>query len=221
MTINKNHNQFMKFLLPFFILLIAGFFTACDKDDESDPPVEYEIIKCTTDFGVMYFWLNDSTPLHKDNFLTLTKDDFYDNTTFHRIVADFVIQGGDPNSKDNDPNNDGSGGPGYTIPAEINTSLYLHDYGAIGAARLGNSTNPERKSSGSQFYIVTDPNGEHGLDGEYTVFGMVIHGMNVALDIQDEPKNSSNRPTTDIKMDLDVVSMTAAELEDQFGYIVD
>lgn len=205
------------------LILVAGLISSCEKDkDEKEPEVQYEIIKLSTDFGDMYIWLHDSTVLHKANFLKLAKEDFYDNTTFHRIIEDFMIQGGDPNSKDNDPNNDGMGGPGYTVPAEIMTNLYTHKTGALAAARIGNSQNPLKASSGSQFYIVTDPNGEPGLDNEYTVFGQVIKGVEVAQDIQDEPKNSvNNRPTTDIKMDIDVILKTAAELLDEFGYTVD
>src|SRR5204863_5372392 len=132
-----------------------------------------DLISMKTKFGEMVMCLYDLTPKHKANFLSLTEQHFFDSTTFHRIVPNFVIQGGDPNSKDSDPTNDGTGGPGYTIPAEIN-SLLKHDYGAVGAAR---DNNPQKASNGSQFYIVVNPSGDHNLDGNYTVFGMVIQGM--------------------------------------------
>lgn len=110
----------------------------------------YEI---TTPQGRMVIRLYDETPLHRDNFKKLVEEGFYDGTTFHRVIAGFMIQGGDPNSRDDDPGNDGLGGPGYTVPAEFAPGLY-HKRGAIAAARTGDQVNPERRSSGSQFYIV-------------------------------------------------------------------
>ena len=101
----------------------------------------------------MVIRLYDETPAHRDNFKKLVAEGFYDGATFHRIIAGFMIQGGDPNSKDDDPYNDGQGGPGYTIPAEFNPNLY-HKRGALAAARQGDQVNPERRSSGSQFYVV-------------------------------------------------------------------
>ncbi len=110
----------------------------------------YEIV---TPAGNMTLRLFDETPSHRDNFKKLVENGFYDSTTFHRIIANFMIQGGDPNSKDNDPNNDGTGGPGYTTNAEFSPNLF-HKKGALAAARQGDQVNPQRRSSGSQFYIV-------------------------------------------------------------------
>lgn len=110
----------------------------------------YEII---TPFGNMTIRLYDETPAHRDNFKKLAESGFYDGTTFHRVIGNFMIQGGDPNSKDNDPNNDGIGGPGYTTNAELN-SRFFHKKGAIAAARQPDQVNPQRRSSGSQFFIV-------------------------------------------------------------------
>ncbi len=106
-----------------------------------------------TPLGRMVVRLYDETPLHRDNFKRLVASGFYDSTTFHRVIEGFVIQGGDPNSKDADPANDGTGGPGYTLPAEIRPGLF-HKRGALAAARQGDEVNPERRSSGSQFYLV-------------------------------------------------------------------
>lgn len=106
-----------------------------------------------TSFGRMVIGLYDDTPKHRDNFKKLVEESFYDGTTFHRVMSGFMIQGGDPNSKDDDPMNDGQGGPGYRIDAEIKPHLY-HVRGAVAAARTGDQFNPERMSSGSQFYIV-------------------------------------------------------------------
>lgn len=110
----------------------------------------YEI---ETRFGSMVVRLYDETPVHRDNFSKLVSEGFYDGTTFHRIIQGFMIQGGDPNSKDDDPLNDGQGDPGYTLPAEFSPSL-SHRRGALAAARQADQVNPERRSSGSQFYIV-------------------------------------------------------------------
>lgn len=97
--------------------------------------------------------LFDDTPQHRDNFKKLAGEGFFNGTTFHRIIEGFMIQGGDPNSRDDDAFNDGQGGPDYTIPAEIVAGLF-HKRGALAAARTGDAVNPERRSSGSQFYIV-------------------------------------------------------------------
>jgi peptidyl-prolyl cis-trans isomerase B (cyclophilin B) len=110
----------------------------------------YEI---ETRLGSIVVRLSNLTPKHRDNFRKLVADSFYDGTTFHRIIEGFMIQGGDPWSKDDDPMNDGRGDPGYTVPAEFDTSL-VHTYGALAAARQPDQVNPLKASSGSQFYIV-------------------------------------------------------------------
>src|SRR5204862_7486450 len=107
------------------------------------------------------------------NFRKLVRQKFYDGTYFHRVIASFMIQGGDPNTKDADPANDGLGGPGYTVPAEIKLK---HVRGALATARQGDQVNPKKDSSGSQFFI--DVTALPSLDaGGYTVFGKVIEGM--------------------------------------------
>lgn len=112
-----------------------------------------EVAVVSTKFGDITILLLDKTPEHKKNFTKLAKDGFYDGTTFHRVIKDFMVQGGDVNSKDDNPANDGQGDPGYTLPAEIDPTLF-HVRGAVAGARLGDQQNPERRSSGSQFYIV-------------------------------------------------------------------
>jgi peptidyl-prolyl cis-trans isomerase B (cyclophilin B) len=101
----------------------------------------------------MVIRLYDETPIHQENFRKLVAEAFYDSTTFHRVIGGFMIQGGDPNSKDDDPANDGEGDPGYTLEAEFNPAFF-HKRGALAAARQPDSVNPEQRSSGSQFYIV-------------------------------------------------------------------
>jgi peptidyl-prolyl cis-trans isomerase B (cyclophilin B) len=163
-----------------------------------------------TNYGDIVVRLSDSTPLHRDNFLKLVKVGFYDSILFHRVIKNFMIQAGDPNSRHAEAGKPlGSGGPGYTIPAEFKATLF-HRKGVIAAARMGDNVNPTKASSGSQFYIVqgrifTDPGldsleisrlsgrkipleqrafyktigGTPHLDQNYTVFGEVVNGIAV------------------------------------------
>ncbi len=110
-------------------------------------------VKISTEYGNIILVLYDETPKHRDNFIKLVKEQYYNGSTFHRIIKNFMIQGGDPNSKDSNNTQLGNGGPGYTLPAEINPKYY-HKKGALAAARLGDNINPKKESSGSQFYIV-------------------------------------------------------------------
>lgn len=111
-------------------------------------------VKIQTTLGDIVVRLYDETPIHRDNFLKLVREGYYDGTLFHRVIKDFMIQGGDPNSKGAPATQMlGTGGPGYTLEAEIKEGL-LHKRGALAAARQGDEVNPERRSSGSQFYIV-------------------------------------------------------------------
>lgn len=160
-----------------------------DTKDKKDSK-ESNIVVLKTSMGDIEIELFEKdAPLHVANFKKLVKSGFYEGLTFHRVIPNFMIQGGDPNSKDSDRSNDGQGGPGYTIPAEIKAK---HEKGSIAGARLGDAANPKRESSGSQFYIVT---GEAShLDGQYTVFGKVTKGLDIALKIQDVKKDASDNP---------------------------
>jgi len=123
-------------------------------------------ISIKTTKGEIIVRLYDETPLHRDNILKLASEGYYDGTLFHRVIKDFMIQGGDPNSKGAAKGMQlGTGGPGYTIPAEINPALY-HKRGALAAARLGDEANPERRSSGSQFYICWGQKYSEGQMGQ-------------------------------------------------------
>ena len=125
---------------------------AADTDSLPAGPV----VDIRTTMGDIKVKLYDDTPLHRDNFLKLAKEGFYDGVLFHRVIKDFMIQTGDPKSKDADSTAMlGAGDPGYTIEAEIDYPKHYHKYGALAAARTGDQFNPERRSSGSQFYIVT------------------------------------------------------------------
>lgn len=173
--------------------------------------LSYKTIKIETDFGDFRIWLYNDTPLHKENFITLTELEFYNNLIYHRVASDFVIQGGDPEGT-------GFGGPGYTIPAEIVDGL-SHVYGAVGAARLPDNVNPDRESNGSQYYIVCDPDGEPGLDGNYTVFGIVFTGIEAVFDISQVEVDENDKPVQDVFMNNVIVEYyTAQELKDTFNF---
>jgi len=155
------------------------------------------IIKTTE--GDIKIKLYNETPLHRDNFIKLTSERFYDGILFHRVISNFMNQTGDPLTKD--PANAsryGTGGPGYTVPAEISPA-YTHKFGAIAAARQGDQVNPKRASSGSQFYIVNTERGANFLDGDYTIFGETIDGFDVVKRIG-ETDTKYDRPVKEIKI---------------------
>lgn len=206
-----------------FFLLI--FFSGCNNSSDTRVLIE-------TEYGNMTFRLYNDTPLHKENFIKLVKEGFYDGLEFHRVIDGFMIQGGDPVSRNAGLTTPlGNGGPGYTLPAEIGRPHYK---GTLAAARLGDQVNPDKESSGSQFYIVQgkkiDPNtlegksvwrgikysekqvktyaelgGTPDLDREYTVFGEIIDGMEVIDKIASVPTGSNDRPLTPVKMKVKVV----------------
>ena len=139
---------------------------------------------------------NSAAPVTCENFRKLVANGFYNHTVFHRVIPDFIIQGGDPNSKSDNRASYGQGGPGYKLPAEIKLT---HDLGAVAMARLPDSVNPQRESNGSQFYICLEAC--PSLDAKYTVFGHVIKGMDVANKIGSEPRDSRDNPLNRIEMD--------------------
>ncbi|HEX8656981.1 MAG TPA: peptidylprolyl isomerase [Hymenobacter sp.] len=176
------------------------------------------VVTITTSQGVIRMILFDDTPLHKTNFLQKAKSGFYDGTTFHRVIPNFMIQGGDANSKDADPNNDGLGQPNDgTIPAEF-AAGHQHNYGALAAARQGDFANPQRASSSTQFYLVENHDGTHFLDGQYTVFGQVIQGLEVIDKIANLPRDGRDRPTTDIKMTMKVEKLKRKKITKLYQY---
>ncbi len=191
-------------------------------------------VKISTKYGDMVAELYDETPIHRDNFIKLVKEGFYDGTLFHRVIPGFMIQGGDPVSKDDTPNTRiGNGGPGYTLPAEFN-SQFFHKKGALAAARMGDAVNPKKESSGSQFYIVegqiydassidlfssrigtelssaqkkayTTVGGAPHLDANYTVFGELIDGFEVISKISNVKRDKNNLPKQKVLMNISVV----------------
>lgn len=171
---------------------------------------EFDII---TTHGTMRIKLYHKTPKHKGNFVKLVKENYYDSVMFHRIIEDFMIQTGDPLSKDTSlVENWGTGGPEYVIPAEF-VEEYHHKKGAIAAARRGDVANPNKASSGSQFYIVHDENECRHLDGEYTVFGEVIDGLEVVDAIANERTDKYDRPIGEVM--IKTIIPVVAEPEDE------
>ena len=201
------------------------------NDNSVSPTSKAVVVKIETDSGTMIAKLYNQTPLHRDNFVKLVKDHFYDGLLFHRVIKDFMIQGGDPDSRNAQPGALlGEGGLNYTIPAEFDSTLF-HQKGALAMAREGDDVNPQKASSSTQFYIVegkpvTDDQmdsweqrfnikipeshrqvyrakgGAPFLDMNYTVFGQVIEGLDVIDKIAGVPKDINNRPLKDIKMQI-------------------
>lgn len=209
------------------------------------------LVTIKTDFGSMQIILSDKAPLHKANFIKLAQNKQYDGLLFHRVIESFMIQGGDPNSRNAEPGTPlGSGSVGYRIPAEFHPDLF-HKKGAIAAAR---DNNPEKESSGCQFYIVqgkkwseTDlkkqversrqgdytprtlteeqtqvylnEGGSPHLDGNYTVFGQVIDGLNVIDSIASQTTGPRDRPLKNISMMVSVEKTKKKKITKQYGYV--
>ena len=169
--------------------------TAIEMEQKRLQEPEFEVI---TTHGTMKIKLYSKTPKHRDNFKKLVAEKYYDGLRFHRVIEGFMIQGGDPFSRDTALINEwGKGGPDYTIPAEF-VSDYRHKKGTIAAARKGDMANPKKASSGSQFYIVQDEYGCAHLDGEYTVFGEVTEGIEVIDKIAAVATDRYSRPYEDV-----------------------
>lgn len=217
------------FGIAFLCLTLNFAFVARAQDDVQ--------VRITTEFGEMTVKLYDETPQHRDNFVKLVEEAFYDSLLFHRVIDGFMIQGGDPKSK-NAPAGTmlGTGGLDYLVPAEIHPELY-HKKGALAAARQGDAVNPEKKSSACQFYIVdgkkSPPNilqtieqrktrsgqtfkypeqaykdyeemgGAPHLDGDYTVFGEVIEGLEVIDKIAAVEVDGRSRPLENVVMKIE------------------
>ena len=191
-------------------------------------------VMITTDYGTMVLKLYNKTHLHRDNFVKLVKEHFFDSLLFHRVIKDFMIQGGDPESKHTKAGQLlGEGSLKYTLPPEFDTSLF-HKRGALAAARESDADNPQKRSSSTQFYIVegktfTDDQmnkmedklkikipenhrviyrtigGTPFLDMNYTVFGEVISGLDVIRKIADVPTDENNRPLKNIRMKITLI----------------
>lgn len=211
------------FLAAMFLVLPQG---AVAQKKSEGKTVRVEMV---TSEGRMVFELYNDTPQHRDNFLKLVKDKTYVGLLFHRVIKNFMIQGGDPNSRDAKPGQMlGDGTLGYTVPAEFRAN-HIHKKGALCAARQGDNVNPKKESSASQFYVVqgqvwddktldmmeqrfgkkftaeqrkvyTTVGGTPHLDGDYTVFGEVVEGMEVVDKIAAVQCGYADRPVTDVKI---------------------
>lgn len=180
--------------------------TENDMDKFANLPEE-PVFDIVTTYGVIKVKLYAGTPKHRENFIKLVKEGFYNGILFHRVINGFMIQTGDPLTKDEaNAAKFGTGGPGYQIPAEF-VAEYNHKKGALAAARKGDIANPYKESSGSQFYIVQDERTCAQLDGEYTVFGETVSGLDVIDKIASVETDYRDRPVQDIK----IVSIKLAE----------
>ncbi len=216
-----------------YLLLFVSLFYSMTQLSSCAQGESFQHVLIETEFGNMKVQLYNSTPKHRDNFVKLVNEKFYDDLLFHRIIKDFMIQGGDPNSRGAAPGVAlGSGGPGYLIDNEIGSP---HFRGTLAAARTGGASNPEKKSSGSQFYIVQgikqsdaqlnsfearkgikynetqraiykERGGRPDLDAEYTVFGEVVEGMDVIDKIAAVKKAPGDRPIQDVKMKITIAN---------------
>ena len=211
------------------LFLVTALLSLTTKKKEKETLV---LIK--TSYGDIKIKLYNETPLHRDNFIKLVNESYYNGTLFHRVINGFMIQGGDPDSKNAKPGQMlGNGGPAYTIPAEFDTTL-SHKKGALAAARMGDNVNPKKESSGSQFYVVqgkvyknedldmlekrmkihfsaeqrkayTTIGGTPMLDQNYTVFGEVVEGLDVIDKIAAVKTAPGDRPIEDVKMEITIV----------------
>lgn len=176
-------------------------FTASEKTLEKVANLPEEpVFEIVTTMGTIKVKLYSQTPKHRDNFAKLAFEKFYDGILFHRVIYGFMIQTGDPLTKDAaNASRFGTGGPGYNVPAEF-VPEYTHKKGALAAARRGDAVNPYKESSGSQFYIVHDPVACAALDGDYTVFGETIEGLDVVDKIAAVQTNERDCPVQNVKI---------------------
>lgn len=181
------------------IVIIAFFAISCSREKEETVPVG----QIKTEKGEILIWLHDQTPRHKESFIQLATQGYWDSLSFNRVIPNFVAQGGCPDTPEGFSNSP------YLLDSEFNDSL-KHIYGAVGAGR---DDNKEMRSAGCQFYIVQNKNGLPKLDGKYTVFGQVFKGMDVVDALVSVPKDSLDEPLETIKMDVNVIYLTKKELE--------
>jgi cyclophilin family peptidyl-prolyl cis-trans isomerase len=213
-------------------LLLAACKPGGDAQNKAEEPIRKVLI--STSFGDMKAVLYNETPRHRDNFLKLVGEGFYDGLLFHRVMNDFMIQGGDPNSRQAEPGQLlGMGDVGYTLKAELGKGI--HKRGALSAARLGDQVNPEKASSGCQFFIVSGLpietemlqffernksmayteeqksqylsfGGRPDLDNDYTVFGEIIEGLDVLDSILAMETDENNRPFQNVTMKIQLIN---------------
>ncbi|HJN05421.1 MAG TPA: peptidylprolyl isomerase [Bacteroidales bacterium] len=175
------------------IFFILGLILSIQLVGQTEKPETIAVIHTT--LGDITVKLNNDTPLHRDNFIKLVNEGWYEDSPFHRVINNFMIQGGH--------NKDGKVDPGYTIKAEILPN-HSHKKGVLAAARMGDQVNPERNSSGCQFYIVQNQRGTPHLDGGYTIFGEVIMGLDVVDKIAAVQTGRGDVPVETVTMKIEI-----------------
>lgn len=182
------------FLLPAVVALLAFSLPTAAR---------HPVGRIRTPLGEILFYLYPETPRHQASFIRLAKEHYWDSLTFNRVIPNFVAQGGCPDTPA------GFKGSPYNLAPEFNDSL-RHVYGAVGAGR---DDNPEKLSAGCQFYIVANQNGITRLDGNYTVYGQVVKGMDVVERIVASPRDSTDMPLTPITLKVDVINLSTDQLK--------
>lgn len=186
----------------FLFLLTAGVLSCNSTKNISKKSETYQIGQILTEKGEMLFWLSEETPKHKASFLKLAEEKFWDSLTFNRVIKNFVIQGGCPDTPE------GFADSPYLIEPEFRDHL-KHVHGAVGAGRDGN---PEKLSAGCQLYIVHNKDGIPRLDGDYMIFGQVFKGLDVLDAIANVATDSLDQPLTPVTMKVNVLKLTKDEL---------
>ncbi len=183
-------------------LVFLSFITLGEKK-------QHEIGQIKTPYGEILIWLYDQTPKHKASFIQLAKDGYWDSLSFNRVIPNFVAQGGCPDTEE------GFNDPKYLLEPELNPKL-MHDYGAVGAGRDGN---PQKISARCQFYIVQNKKGVHRLDGDYTVFGKVIKGMDIIDSIVNVPRDKKDEPNKKVTLDVNIIKVSDKQLK-KWGFVI-
>ena len=181
-----------------FVFTAIILFSCSTKQKET-----YQVGQIKTDMGEILFWMYDETPNHKASFIHLANANYWDTLTFNRVINNFVIQGGCPDTPE------GFTDSTYLLKPEFRDSI-RHVYGAVG---IGRDNNPEKLSATCQFYIVQNKNGLARLDGDYMIFGKVFKGMEVVEAIASVKTDSTDAPLMPIKLDVNVITLTADELK--------
>lgn len=185
------------FILLALIVVSAGLFSSCA------PEITYPVGQIKTDKGDILIWLYDETPKHKEAFIELAEEGYWNDYTFNRVIENFVAQGGCPDTPE------GFAYSTHLLEPEFDP-IAKHVYGAFGAGR---DDNPGKISAACQFYIVQNKKGLPRLDGDYTIYGQVFKGMDVVDAIVKVETDSTNAPLIPIKLDVGVVRMTAAQVQ--------
>ena len=186
-----------------FLFFLVSFSCSTPKQEEKT----YPIGQIKTPQGEMLFWMYDETPIHKESFITLANASYWDTLTFNRVIEDFVIQGGCPDTPE------GFSDSPYLLKPEFRENI-KHIYGAVGAGRDGNE---EKLSAGCQLYIVHNKEGIPRLDGDYMIFGQIFKGFDVLNAIATVATDSLDAPLNDVPMEVNVLSLTKKELK-ELGY---